>query len=424
MGATALADEDAWYPRLDVPHRALFEIHIEVPKNLRAVAAGKLISEEIVDNRRRYHYLTSYPSEHSSFYIGNFEIYDERADDTTIELFFDSYRGENYLAGDLPGATGPMTSSERPEAAAREIASAVEIFNQMLGHPLETEQLRVVTTPSFHGRGFEGIILLSKYFGTSTAESDFALFRAHEVAHQWWGNMVETMHWPEDRWLSEAFAEYSAMEYILRRFKKPEKVRRLIKEQWWQPLFMASNVRVKTLSGEKSRVNRSELAPLIAGGGNVYSKGPLVLHSLRYLFQVREKGDDAFWELLEDFLGKYKYRQASTKEFMNLAEQHIGGSLAWFWDQWIYGTEIPSIRWSHELARQEDGNWLLTVQAKQEETEFLMSVPVYVHMKGGETLNTPLIFRGKQATARTTLREKPKRVTLNDNYEALARIKN
>jgi hypothetical protein len=424
LGSTALADEDHWYPRLDVPHRAIFETRLEVPKNLRAVGAGQLLSETVEDGRRLYHYRTSYPSERSSFYVGNFEIYEEQADDTTIELFFDSYRDEIAAAATGPGGDPDIITTERPQATAREIANAVRIYNQLLGQPLEVEQLRVVTTPTFHGRGFEGIILLSKYGGTTSADSAADLFRAHEVAHQWWGNMVETLHWPEDRWLSEAFAEYSAMEYMLYRFRKPEKVRKLIREQWWQPLFKVSDVRVKTLSGEKTRVKRSELAPLIAGGGNVYTKGPLVLHSLRYLFKVTEKGDDAFWELLEDFLGRYKYGQAGTQDFMTLAEQHMQGNLAWFWDQWVFGTEIPTIRWSHELKRNEEGNWLLTVEAEQEHTEFIMPVPVYVHMKGGKTLDTPLIFRGKQATASTVLREKPKNVTLNDNYEALARIKN
>ena len=424
LGSTALADEDSWYPRLDVPHRAIFETYVEVPKSLRAVGAGKLVSEEIVDNRRQYHYLTSYPSERSSFYVGNFEVYDEKADGTTIELFFDSYREEIAGAADRPGMEVTVLSMERPEATTKEIANAVRIYNQVLGHPLEVEHLRVVTTPTFHGRGFEGIILLSKYGGTTSDSSGADLFRAHEVAHQWWGNMVETMHWPEDRWLSEAFAEYSAMEFVHYRYKKPEKVRKMIKEHWWQPLFMASNVGVKTLSGNKSRVNTAELTPLIAGGANVYTKGPLVLHSLRYLFRVMKKNDDAFWELVEDFLGKYKYQQASTQDFMDLTEQHLEGNLDWFWDQWIYGTEIPTIRWSHEVTRNEDGSWLLTVQAEQEGTEFVMPVPVYIHMKGGKTLDTPLIFRGKQGTAKAMLREKPKSVSLNDNYEALARIKN
>ena len=100
----------------------------------------------------------------------------------------------------------------------------------------------------------------------------------------------------------------------------------------------------------------------------------------------------------------------------------MGGGLEWFWNQWLYGTEIPTVRWSHEVSK-EQGGWLVTVEAEQEETEFIMPIPVYVHVKGGKVLTTPLIMQGKKGTARALLREKPLKVTLNDHFETLVEIK-
>lgn len=423
-GSTMLAEEDAWHPRTFYPDEAIFDSTFETPKNVGAVGAGALVAEHVEDGRRTSQYRTTRPAKMSSFYIGNFDVYKEKADDTSVEFYYDSYRDEVQGLVALPGVEVDVMTLESPKYTVTEVANAVKVYNRILGHPLEQDHLRVVTTPTYHGRGFEGIILLAKYGGTSSDSSAADLFRAHEVAHQWWGNMVRGKDWPEDRWLSESFAEYSAMEYYAQRFRDPDKVRQRIQENWWQPLFRGSDFTVKTLSGEHTKTESAEVLPLIAGGGNVYTKGPLVLHSLRYLCEVHTKSEDAFWTLLQDFIEKFKYRDASTADFMALAEQHMQGKLDWFWNQWIYGTQIPKIRWSYEVVRAEDGGWAVNVEAEQQDTEFVMPIPIYIHVKGGDTFKLPLIMRGKQGTARARLRNKPTKITINDNYEALAEFVN
>jgi len=413
LGSHVLAEEDIWHPRLNDPEGSTFELFCSIPSKMRGVAAGKLLSEEVTEGKRNYHFLTSRPNQSSTFYFGNFQTYDAKADETNVQLLYDSARDE----------TG-VSFLESPKYTVTEIANAVKIYNRILAHPLELDDLRVAATPTSHGRGFEGLILLSKYGGTSADSSSADLFRAHEVAHQWWGNMVQPRNWPEDRWLSESFAEYSAMEYFQLRFKKPDKTRQQIRELWVKDIFKSAEETVETLTGEKRRTRMSKLSPLIAGDQNVYTKGPLVLHMLRYLFQAQKKSDEGFWLLLQDFLEKYKYEQASTKDFMQLTEQHLEGRLDWFWDQWIYGTDIPVVRWSHDLTRSEDGGWLLTVEAEQADTSFVMPIPIYVRTKDGKTLTTPLVMRDKHGKAQVRLRDKPARVSLNDNYEALIEIRN
>jgi len=412
-GGHRLAEEDTWFPQLDDPEGSMYELRFSVPKNMRAVGAGQLLSDELSEGRRQYHFVTTQPSVHSTFYFGPYDTYEAKAGDTKVELFANSIADEAGIRG----------VAESPKYTVNEIANAVKIYNEIFGHPLEIENLRVATTPTGHGRGFEGLILLSKYGGTSSDDSRADFFRAHEVAHMWWGNMVRTKNWPEDRWLSESLAEYSAMEYHLARFEKPKKTETQIQEQWIKPILKDMAVPIQTLTGEKQQIRTGELSPLIAGDQNVYTKGPLMVHHLRYVFKVMKKNDDVFWEMMEDFVGEHKYERASTDDFIRVAEQHMGGGLDWFWNQWLYGTEIPIVRWSHSVDRAEDGSYLLTVKAEQDNTDYVMPIPVYVHMKDGKTLDAPLIMQGKTGEMKVKLRSKPSSVTLNDNHEALIRLR-
>jgi aminopeptidase N len=399
-----LAAEDYWHPILDDQTNSNYELWVTVPKNMRAVGAGALLSEELVEGKRQYHFKTSRPHMSSTFYYGNYESKKGKADEVAVEVFLDR---------NLPGSLSDI------KWALQEVTNAVKVYNRIL-MPLELDDLRVAGTPTGHGRGFEGLILMSS-LGIAASSSGSDLFRAHEVAHQWWGNLVQPKNWPEDRWLSESTAEYSAMEYYTLRYEKPAKTRAQIREQWVQPILRAPDVPFKTLTGEKRKERPSEISPLIAGTGNVYTKGPLVLHMLRYTFQVRQGSDEKFWLSLQDFLEQYKHQQASTEDFIRIVESHMGGNIQWFWDQWLYGRRIPKVRWSHSI-EQAGGQWKLVVQAEQEDTEFALAIPVYIELADGRKASSPLIMQGKHGVREMNLPSKPKKVTLNDNYEALVEI--
>ena len=213
------------------------------------------------------------------------------------------------------------------------------------------------------------------------------------------------------------------MEYFKQRYDKPEKARMVMRELWAKPVLRAPREPVSTVTGETRRVKTSEINALIDGAGNVYSKGPLVIHTLRYYFALRTGSDEAFWQLLRDFLERYAYGQASTEDFIRLAEEHLGEGLDWFRAQWIYGTAIPVVHWSYDLTKNEDGGWLLTVEAEQEETSYLLAIPIYIQNGNDEVATHPLFLLGKKGQAQVKLPSKPTRITLNDDFEALVQLK-
>jgi len=410
--ADALAEEDTWYPRINDRDGALYETAGTTLKPMRFVAAGKQIAEVVGDKDRTARFATTRPAFGSSFYVGDFDVRETKAEGgTRIQVYVDRNTGSN-------------ASSSDTEYAAQEVANAVGIYNKILDAPLETETLRAVTTPTGHGRGFEGLLLLAA--GGALSNQSFAdFFRAHEVAHQWWGNMIQSDAWPEDRWLGESFADFTAMEFYKLRFEKPDKAREQMRDRWLTPLQRATQQTILTLDGQQRQVDGSELFSLSDGTENVYTKGPLVLNQLRYLFVVMKRNEDDFWILLQDLLAKNKYKRVSTADFTAMAEEKIGGKLGWFWDQWLYGTKIPKISWSNEVTEDRSrGDFLITVRGAQEDTSFQLAVPVYVTMKSGRTLIFPLLFNGKEGKAEARSKEKPTKISLNDNYEAPVWLKN
>ena len=400
-----LAEEDTWLAKLDDPGGSLFDLRFAVPKGRIAVSSGELLSEEVRDGQRHYHFRTRKPHKSSTLYFGDFISESAEVDGIDLQVYT---------------ARTDVTGSKNLDFALSELGRMIEFYSETF-FPLEVDVLRVAGVPTGHGRGFEGIILLGQNAGFASRASRSDLFRAHEVAHQWWGNVVRPREWPNDRWLSEAFAEYSAMEYYRIRFDKPEKTRDQIYRSWVRPLVEAIVLRRTLLTGEKRQEKVSERFPIIAGGSNVYTKGPMVLHMLRYEFQ-QEHGDAAFWDLLREFLRQNRYREAGTDDFMALAGEKLGRDLTWFRDQWIDGTSIPVIRWKHTTEAAEDG-WRVRVEAEQNGTAFRLAIPVFFHLPGNEERSQPLIMDGSSGSIEVLLPEKPRNVTLNDSYQALVEVK-
>jgi aminopeptidase N len=178
----------------------------------------------------------------------------------------------------------------------------------------------------------------------------------------------------------------------------------------------------KLLDGEQKQVRRSDLTPLIYGFSNVYTKGPLVLNSLRYVFNLGKGNDEAFWEMLRDFLQENAYQRVTTEDFMKTAERHFGSSLQWFWDQWLFDSTIPEVRWSYDVSRS-GSQWIVTVDAQQENAEFVLVLPMVVHFGKDRKVERPMAIRGREPSRlQLKVPEEPLKITLNEDFRGIVRL--
>ena len=179
---------------------------------------------------------------------------------------------------------------------------------------------------------------------------------AHEVAHQWFGDMVTCGSW-NDLWLNEGFATYlTALAYEF--LKSKEEFR-------FQMRIMRNNITQNDDGAVKpsdtSRVN------VLFNGRLTYRKGAWLLHMLRH-----QVGDSMFFEGCRQFLtgGNRAYGFSTTDEFRQVMEAVSGQDLKWFITQWYEGQGHPELK----MNWQQRGN---TVKFSVQQTPSNPTVPFW-----------------------------------------------
>ena len=154
---------------------------------------------------------------------------------------------------------------------------------------------------------------------TTRVESE----QLHELAHQWFGDSVTPATW-QDIWLNEGFATYCEWLWV-EKTQGQAAFARLLRTQY---LRMAQ---AKMRAPAQPPPDQLFSAP-------VYIRGAWSLHALRLKI-----GDAAFFALLRTWVERYQYSNASTQDFIALAEEISGQSLADFFQTWLYTAVVPPL---------------------------------------------------------------------------------
>ena len=152
-----------------------------------------------------------------------------------------------------------------------------------------------------------------------------------------------------------------------------------------------------------------------------------MLHMLRnMLIDLNTMNDDKFIEILRDFYMTYRGKDASTEDFKKVVENHVGTDMDWFFDQWIFGTDLPTYRFSHSTTERSDGKYIVNCRVIQEDVpdNFKMYVPMTIRFKGDKFFRLRvLIDKPVTEFALPPLSLKPERIIFNDLNSVLAKVK-
>jgi aminopeptidase N len=154
---------------------------------------------------------------------------------------------------------------------------------------------------------------------------------AHEMAHQWFGDMITMRTWP-DIWLNEGFATYCTALYYERKYGT---------SSYWTEMDYRMS-RAQLAQGSVYVLDTSNVSKLF-NSNLVYSKGAVVLHMLRHVM-----GDSLFFRALRNYATDHRFMfgTASTADFRATCESFLAGkSLGYFFSQWIYGESYPVYRY-------------------------------------------------------------------------------
>jgi hypothetical protein len=229
-------------------------------------------------------------------------------------------------------------------------------FEEMFGpYPFRDEKYAIYQFP--FGGGMEHQTATGQ--GGNYAFSQY--LSSHELAHQWWGDMVTCATW-HDIWLNEGFATYSTALWLEHASGTSDPDARSAYMEARRPQQLTGSVYVYDIT-DSARIFSSNYS---------YSKGAWVVHMLRGVV-----GDEDFFDILAAYRERYEFSTATTEDFRAVAEEVWGGDLEWFFDQWVYGGGAPGYRYGwqeHEV----NGRRYLEITLEQTQSEGVFQMPIQI----------------------------------------------
>jgi aminopeptidase N len=141
------------------------------------------------------------------------------------------------------------------------------------------------------------------------------------------------------------------------------------------------------------------------------------------MYDVRQKDPDArFIAMMRDFVAACSAKNASTEDFRRVVEKHMGEPMDWFFNQWVYGTEVPSYSIRYQTKDAGNGKTLLTFSVTESgvSPQFQGRVPIYAIVKGQPNrLGLARIVGPATASAEVQLPFNPEKVTLDEGHSIL-----
>ncbi|MGH7645985.1 MAG: M1 family metallopeptidase [Gemmatimonadales bacterium] len=413
----------AWYPvALEGRSYATFDITYHSPSHYLIASVGDRKDAAVAGRILTTRWVTPEPIRNASFNLGLFEEYRVQEEGTPPVTVLVSEQAHRQLAQSLR-REGVILSQQRKmkETVGTDVLQSLKFFQQVYGTAPVTE-FYATEIPYVHGEAFPGLVNLSwATFQQTDQQGEDEVFRAHEVAHQWWGIAVDfaTYH---DQWLSEGFSDFSGLWYLHAARRESDKYFGILR-RWRANIF--------DKRGEPSPIGLGYRASSSKDEGGyqilVYQKGAWVLHMLRILMlELRTAKEDRFTAMMQDFYRTHRGRRASTADFQRVVETHIGTGMDWFFQQWVYGTEIPTYRVAWKADAVENGQYRVTLRVAQENVGdgFQMYVPVTVDLGDNRQGRYRVNVRGPQTEiALPLLPAEPKGLKFNDLEGVLCEVK-
>ena len=286
---------------------AFYHAWVTLPMTATLVSSAVISTTHPHTRTRQVTYeLVSGPAREFTLVVGHFGIRETLVDGVRVRVF-------------------ALPKDERAaEFALRYAAAALQVYQQHFG-PYPFTKLDVVEAPLLN-RGMEYPTLNQlgmDLFRTERAKMEFLV--AHEIAHQWWYNLVGNDQVGEP-WLDEGLTEYSTYFYY-EDIYGPTRAEALRKNRWEIPLAYTQQRGMDVPLGQPASAYSRENYETI-----VYAKGALFFHALR-----ERLGDDTFEKGLRRYLQTYRYRVATAHDLQQIFEEVSGEDLGEMFTNWVYG---------------------------------------------------------------------------------------
>lgn len=381
-----------WFPSFDHPSdKATAELKIRVPQDIIVASNGTLVnSQSNLDGTTTYTWKEESP-------IATYLI---SVAGTNYTTFSDTYISGNQSM-DVLYYVYPEDLSDA-QADFSVTVPMIAFFSSLFGeYPFLEEKYGMAAIPGGTAMEHQTITSYPTYAITGNHQYDWLI--AHELAHQWWGDLVTLADW-DDIWLNEGFATYSDAlwsEYLSGSLGLQTRMLRF-KNIYFQH------------KGEEHPVFNPPTGHLFCE--IIYEKAAWVLHMLRHIV-----GDTHFQAILRKYAEDFAYANATTPDFINVCESVYGTDLDWFFDQWIYGLGYPTYQfgwgYNHGIV------FVFVNQTQEDSPLFEMPVELRINLPSGPIQKT--VWVDKKFNFFTFAQsERPATVLLDPNNWILSQREN
>ncbi len=346
-----------WLPCVDHPYdKAAVEFQIQAPAHYDVVATGKKIEESyIAPGYKITRYYEPAPVATKVMTIGVCEFASEVLGYVgNIEISAWVYP-ENRLEG------------------FNDYAVAVNVMDYFISEigPYSYAKLANMQAKTQWG-GLENAGTIAYRESSVTGKNEVEGLIAHEIAHQWFGNSASEDSW-NHVWLSEGFATYFTILYLENKYGNESRKQELVRDRREIIEYYRKN--------PSPVVDYTITNAMNVLSTNTYQKGGWVLNMLRH-----KLGDDVFWTGIRRYYATYRNGNALTEDFQKIMEQVSGESLGDFFEQWIYTSGYPEIRfdWSYKKGK-------AMIKLEQVQKQFTFNFPIEVGILNGDEIEIEVL---------------------------------
>ncbi len=317
-------DEDSrfWFPCFDYPGQlATSEIRVEVPANLLAISNGELIHTEEKGKSKIYHWFQKqvHPTYLMTLAVGDFAVIQDEWQGRPVTYYVQKGREKQAR----------ISMAKTPQM--------IEFFSTKYGYLYPFPKYAQVCVDDFIFGGMENTsttILTDRCLLDERAILDNRATEhlvAHELAHQWFGDLVVIKHWSH-AWLKEGMASYSEIMWTEREYGADDAA------------YYRLNEARSYLAEDSGRYRRPMVTHIYREAielydRHLYEKGACVYHMIR-----AELGDELFWKTVATFVNDNAHKTVETVDLLRAIDKATGRNLLFLFDQYVFRGGHPSYK--------------------------------------------------------------------------------
>ena len=389
-------DNHHWVPIYDYPNeRSTFETILTVNKKYKAVSNGELLSKtENDDETYTWHWKENFPMVPYliSFVVGDYVKIEDKYNNIPVNYWV--YESNQKEANRSFGLTADMMS----------------FFGKETGVEYPYEKYDQIIVADFMFGGMENITLthntdrtMYDEFASPDVSSEGLV--AHELAHQWFGNMITTRNWA-NAWLNEGFATYYSRKYYENKYgyNEGEYIRYSEMNSYY-----SSNKRWKRSTVQNHFVESMDLFD-----GHIYAKGSLILNMINdYL------GQDSFSKGIQHYVKENQHKNVETSDLKKAFEEVTGKNLDWFFKQWVYESGFPEYEVSYSYNQRNRTVKFKVSQVQDLENNNLFRMPIDIQID--EKIHT-IIVEDQSLIFELPVQKRPRLIVFNAGMKVPCKV--